>query len=244
MAFRFRQSFRLWKGGSISWSTPLSSRSKRGGTSSGCGCLALGMLGVIALVGFLGKNDSSAESEAALEVEAKNDSDHLPLPSTTSEASKADESVQSSLASDTPPPKEFGLHQVEAQALFSRLKLVEKGFTSARHHGVEGDFWTWRKTDPDRQYSAVFLLNVNGTTRAITLELVDTSGRVDELARSFFRTVMTEILSLVGKAEFDATALSKLEQDKFLNLPGLQLYLTQTGQSHRRLTIQPSTTTS
>lgn len=252
MGLRFRQSFRLWKGASIIWSSPLRSSPTSGNPGDGCTLLVAGVLGVIVcfvILGLITGRSGNVPANAvpaqyspimpranSLSPEAMPPPSNIPLPAVVPAQVPP---VQPEAVKPVLPADTVDLKKIDPAVLYARLGLADKGFLFNKHAETNRLFWTWRKTDTGREYTAVFLADELAAPRAITLELVDTSGAVDVLARNYFKTVLTQILPSNKAAEAESW-LAKLQgMNDSKTFAGLELAAIHTGNTHRRLTIQP-----
>jgi hypothetical protein len=253
MGLRFRQSFRLWKGASIIWNAPLTRRGKKKNANFGFGCLGLGMIGAIAFLALLGlvaprsPGEYSASATdytfpASLQATVP-ESANGSLPSVEEppampikEAILKTESQRLEPTSMKPAP--FKLEGVDAAKIFARLDLASKGFEFKRNAENNPLFWTLRKADADREYTAVFLAGDNGKPKAITLELVSIGSGIDGLARNYFKTLVGAFMPASEAKEAENWIMQLTSSMESKTIAGLQLTWNSTSSTHRRLTIQ------
>lgn len=254
MGLRFRQSFRLWKGASIIWNAPLNRTNPAiNGLSSSYGCLGLGFVGVVAffaLMGFVSRDRDSQSSykppasfpqppAASLSLGLSPSApSNASLPPDSSIAVLADNGVNKSTASSLLVTSNVsGLARVDAAKIYALLDLASKGFEYKRNADHSPLFWTLRKTDADREYTAVFLADDDAKTKAVTLELVSTGTGTNELARNYFKTIVGSFIAPTEKKTLEDWLVKNVGSDANNLIAGLRFILHSTS-THRRLTIQ------
>jgi hypothetical protein len=254
MSWRFRQSFRLWKGASVSWSAPLRGKSSNA-AKGGCGCLLLGMLAVTVLAGLLGKIADSVSSSP--------DGKSLPVRKAVVVQSEAESLSDGGVRKAVVIPEALSgesSHKVVpavplkvAQAVlpsprvfFEQLNLAKLGFSLSQHkvdineprdHG----YWTIRKTDPTREYTAIFLQDrTTGIVTALTLELVTSAESPNALATTYFKTLGKALLPDSDKKPYEDWLAKAVLYPASATFGGFNFTTAQASESHRRVTIQPT----
>lgn len=253
MGLRFRQSFRLWKGASIIWNAPISGRRTSQKTNSGYGCLALGMIGTVVLFALIGlisprsPDRFSATTATYPQQEPPQTAVTLPVNELLPSANEAIVPPLKEANPATEPqrvepisiqPSKFNLGIVDPAKIYAKLDLASKGFDFKRNAEHNPLFWTLRKADTDREYSAVFLAGDNGKTKAITLELVLNGVGIDGLARNYFKTLIGAIMPTTEAKEAETWLIQLTSSMESKTIAGLQFTWHSTSTTQRRLTIQ------
>jgi hypothetical protein len=102
--------------------------------------------------------------------------------------------ISKTAATPASGPKPFDLNDIDPARLYLNANLLDKGFEFKRHEPGTRPRWTLRKTDEDREYTAVFLLGADSRTSAITLEIVGADAKLPDLARSYFTSILSAML--------------------------------------------------
>ncbi|MEQ1934675.1 MAG: hypothetical protein ABL962_12500 [Fimbriimonadaceae bacterium] len=231
----------------------MSRRGTSQNANSGYGCLGLGVIGVVAffaLLGVIAPRSSGKYSSSSADYSPQ-ETQQISVPVSASELSPlAKDPTSTQLKPSDPPavpakaetlsvqPAEFDLASVEAVKIFAKLGLATKGFDFKRNAESSQLFWTLRKTDTDREYTAVFLAGDNGKTKAITLELVSVGAGIDEFARNYFKTVVGAFMPPADAKEVESWIMKLASSTESKSFAGLQFSWNSTITTHRRLTIQ------
>ena len=126
-----------------------------------------------------------------------------------------------------------------AWSLYEKLDLVTKGFEfTSKEHGTPA-FWTFRKVEPMREYSAIAMGNNDGTLTALTVELVATDPGLDTFAKSYFGAFAKAVVPASRQEDLALWMQQAVGTVATRNFGDLTVSLAGSGKSHRRITIQP-----
>ncbi len=236
MSIRLRHSFRLGKRTQVVYTTPL-------------GGLLHVLGGVFAL--FLLGLGSLIHSVTPHKVDRY---DMMPQPRHESSTTRGAENLTTAIGQEkepqaytsqtsgkspvTPTPRPNSLQAVNARTLFESLHLGSRGFSFADHGTDTPPYWVFRRTDADREYTAVIVGSDSGT-QAVTAELVGPDGSIWAQAKTYFASLAQGLLPAASKDAAETWIGEAIHTGGTNNFGDLTLSVAQFSPAHQKITFLP-----
>ena len=235
MSLRFRHHFRIGRRSSILWSVPLTG-GNRG--QNGWGCLTLVLVGIGGFLNmFSGHSTSSTPSPRSAQHQTADEPKGLKAgqPSASKQVTSSPSAVLMTTETTKPAPP-GSLQKVDPKELFTVLNLGSRGFTSNDHSRETPSYWTYRRTDADREYTAV-VLGGNKGIQAVTAELVSSTGSTIDQAKSYFSTFAGQLITPDYREAVTSWVAATISSSGSHNFGDVTVTLSHVSSFHQRITF-------